>query len=653
MAAEDVPAILHAAAGGLGGILALSLLYPMDNLRTRMQVQQDSLPNFEGQQGTAVIITALRSVLSMSRLGRDNKKELREALALTAQVDAALRGRLEALTAADPAGDGRARGGAGPDGAKGEAGAPTHGGTAAAATAADAAGDADAAARPPQNTLQLLRDVVRQEGVSGLYKGLVSGLTGMGVAWASYYYFYNIFTTRAMRAEGVTRATDLGNSWRLLIGAGAGTVTCVVTNPLWVVNTRVKLRPKDAPPSRGLVNELLQLFREEGLPGLFQGLAPSLVLVSNPAVQFMSAELLKRAYVRRLVAARPRLAHARAAEVDALLGPLFHFCVGALSKLVSTLVTYPYQVVKTRMQRAENQRYTTVECISRVLREEGPGGFYKGMEVKMGQTVLTSAFMFAIYDATLKLLVRLFVARQGVVSAVSVASATQVNIPFMASTLNGFVLGEKRGIGATKLDAFLGPFCEDSLLALPTLTQLASRYNADALEVRVHIFPLPYNQGSWLCAQACAGAVEAGRGGTADSRAADSLRAIYAQQMQLKDLATWNYTVPAMIARLADVLTAAFGTGRLERAALLAQLDFSHQPPHGSGAQPAAYDAAKRDWKYGCSRGVYATPTFLINNVAIAGSGEHPEGKLASLSIDEWQAILDPIVNSTSVSAPR
>ena len=61
-----VPSFLHAAAGGAGGIVALSMLYPMDNLRTRMQVQQDSLPSMELAQQEAVIVSELKRVLQMA-----------------------------------------------------------------------------------------------------------------------------------------------------------------------------------------------------------------------------------------------------------------------------------------------------------------------------------------------------------------------------------------------------------------------------------------------------------------------------------------------------------------------------------------------------------------------------------------------------------
>jgi adenine nucleotide transporter 17 len=379
MDSHEVPAFLHAAAGGIGGIMALSILYPMDNLRTRMQVEADSMPAHEKQSNEAVIASTLQKLLDMAR-SNEHALELQAVLSKLPEIGSVARERIAALEKRRVAADQP----------------PTP-----AALASSSSSGGGSTGKTPRSSMAVLKHVLATEGAVGLYRGLVSGLLGMGVAWASYYYFYNVFAKRAAALAGKASPAGLGNGWNLAVGAGAGTVTCVVTNPLWVVNTRVKLRGKDA-KSEGVLAELARLHREEGVAGLFQGLVPSLVLVSNPSVQFMCAELIKRRYLASL------RARGGPAADEAVLGPLFQFTVGAASKLVSTLVTYPYQVIKTRLQRVENTQHTTMTSIRSIFREEGFGGFYKGMEVKMGQTVLTSAFMFVIYDMALKVLVRMY-----------------------------------------------------------------------------------------------------------------------------------------------------------------------------------------------------------------------------------------------------
>lgn len=55
----------HAVAGGAGGMLALSILYPLDNLRTRCQVEQDSLPGYERTQNESALSTTMDELLTL------------------------------------------------------------------------------------------------------------------------------------------------------------------------------------------------------------------------------------------------------------------------------------------------------------------------------------------------------------------------------------------------------------------------------------------------------------------------------------------------------------------------------------------------------------------------------------------------------------
>lgn len=69
---------------------------------------------------------------------------------------------------------------------------------------------------------------------------------------------------------------------------------------------------------------------------LWNGTGPSLLLVCNPTIQFVVYEALKRRTIRVLGSDK--------------LGSLTLFVIGALAKAVATLITYPVQVLQSRLR---------------------------------------------------------------------------------------------------------------------------------------------------------------------------------------------------------------------------------------------------------------------------------------------------------------
>ena len=88
--------------------------------------------------------------------------------------------------------------------------------------------------------------------------------------------------------------------------------------------------------------------------------------------------------------------------------PNLGFLLGAFTKLVATVATYPLQVAQTRL-RASRGGSSFLEAFLDVYEKsrEGNGGtgtlsaYFKGMGPKMVQTVLNSAIMFYFYERLL------------------------------------------------------------------------------------------------------------------------------------------------------------------------------------------------------------------------------------------------------------
>lgn len=173
-------------------------------------------------------------------------------------------------------------------------------------------------------------------------------------------------------------------------GAIAGSATVLITNPIWVVNTRMTARKEETsepvlPTKEGetvasaekkkapnTLSTFLKIIREDGVTRLFAGVLPALVLVINPILQYTIFEQLKQVLEkRRKVTARDS------------------FLLGALGKLAATSITYPYITVKSRAHVATGagSKEGMTASLKRIVREEGVAGLYGGMYTMTRRTI--------------------------------------------------------------------------------------------------------------------------------------------------------------------------------------------------------------------------------------------------------------------------
>ena len=138
--------------------------------------------------------------------------------------------------------------------------------------------------------------------------------------------------------------------------------------------------------SGGFLASILRLYEEEGWDGCFKGLGASLVLCSNPSIQFAVYENLRERVLRRYN----------------FLTPYQSFMMGAFAKAVATVVTYPVQVVQSRARLVGAGNEGVLSVLQGIVKNEGITALFRGIVPKLLQTCSTSAFIFLVYEQFLR-----------------------------------------------------------------------------------------------------------------------------------------------------------------------------------------------------------------------------------------------------------
>ncbi|KAL5018703.1 hypothetical protein ScPMuIL_004425 [Solemya velum] len=83
------------------------------------------------------------------------------------------------------------------------------------------------------------------------------------------------------------------------------------------------------------------------------------------------------------------------------LSGVLYFLIGAAAKTAATIVTYPLQVLQSRLRAGYSKIDRSkglVQMLLDLVRSQGMQVLYKGMEAKLLQTVVTAAMMFLTYE---------------------------------------------------------------------------------------------------------------------------------------------------------------------------------------------------------------------------------------------------------------
>jgi len=217
-----------------------------------------------------------------------------------------------------------------------------------------------------RNSWDCCRQVIRNEGFFGLYRGLLPQLIGVAPEKA-----IKLTVNDLMRSLFKDPSGNLAVPAEALAGGLAGMSQVIFTNPLEIVKIRLQVQGEAARLVPGHVRTgAVQIVQELGLKGLYKGSRACFLRdIPFSAIYFTAYSHLKSDLFGE-------------GRNGKRLGPLELLASGTLAGIPAAYLATPADVIKTRLQvvaLAGQQTYHGIgDAFTKILREEGAGAFFKG-----------------------------------------------------------------------------------------------------------------------------------------------------------------------------------------------------------------------------------------------------------------------------------
>lgn len=236
-------------------------------------------------------------------------------------------------------------------------------------------------------TLDAFIKITRSEGIKALWSGLPPTLVMAVPATVIYFTCYDQLCA-ALRVKMGNRAQEAP----LLAGAIARVGSATVISPLELIRTKLQSQKQSY---RELTDCIRSAVETEGWLSLWRGLGPTLLRdVPFSAMYWYNYENSKRWLCEWYNTREPTLT--------------ITFISGALSGSVASIVTLPFDVVKTRRQvelgelQAKNLlcqvSSSTFSVMSRIVAEGGFAGLFAGFFPRLIKVAPACAIMISTYE---------------------------------------------------------------------------------------------------------------------------------------------------------------------------------------------------------------------------------------------------------------
>lgn len=230
-----------------------------------------------------------------------------------------------------------------------------------------------------------IRVIIREEGVRGLYNGIVPGLQRQmcfaSIRIGSYDVFRDYYTK--LFKSNSQKPTFLS---RMAAGITTGALAIMIAQPTDVVKVRMQAQRPGVPARySGTINAYRTIAVTEGVKGLWKGMVPN--IARNVVVN--CSELVTYDIIKDFILSRNLLTDNLPCHFVAAFGA--GFC--------ATVIASPVDVVKTRYMNSSKGQYKGVlDSAMKMYQEGGPIAFYKGFFPSFLRLGSWNIVMFITYE---------------------------------------------------------------------------------------------------------------------------------------------------------------------------------------------------------------------------------------------------------------
>lgn len=247
--------------------------------------------------------------------------------------------------------------------------------------------------------VEVVREIRRSsDTMASFWRGTVPSVIRTGFGSAIYFTILNFIRHHASQATSQTgtyvqfRSSSLPmlDNWtNMASGMAARSLAGFVLMPLTVIKVRYE---SSFYTYRSILDASRDILEVEGIRGFFSGVGATIIRdAPNAGLYVLFYEQFKK-----------QLSFVPSKTSNSFSAPTINFFSGALAGACCSVVSNPFDAVKTRIQLRPSTYQNMRHAATKLIKEEGVLALWNGLTLRMSRKAIGSALAWTIYEELLR-----------------------------------------------------------------------------------------------------------------------------------------------------------------------------------------------------------------------------------------------------------